>query len=494
VQVDACIYARLSQDKSGLSDNVEIQITECEDYALSEGLRVVAVFTDNDISASRYSRKPRPGYEQMLAFLKTGGAQVILVTEMTRLYRRLEELLEIIRLAETSSLRKIETTDGMGYDLSTGQGIHNAVSAVNNAALEARKISDRTRRKKKVVAMRGGYNGGPRPFGYCRDGVTPHEFPFCLRSEGTIVAGEAGIVRELAARLIAGQSLKTLTRFLNDNGIRTTQGHRWGPTTVRRVLESHRIAGLRQHNGKTYPASWPALVSQDDWDRMQLILRAERRYIGQQKRGREYLLTGLLECGVCGDTGAVCGKALYGMGTRGKRYYGCRGPVDHQEAHLIRLADPVDSLVSQAVLYRFDSLNMQEALTTAADPEIGTLLETYQRQKQRLTDLVTDYASGLLDREQLAHAKQVVEEAMAATNHKLTRLETGRAFASLPPNQTIRDAWQQADVTWRRGLLSLLVEKVVLLPSRPGGSRWTDPETGKMYGFDPTKVVIHWRV
>jgi site-specific DNA recombinase len=173
--MDACVYARLSQDRSGLSENTEIQIEECQDYALREGLQVVRVFTDNDISASRYSKKPRPGYEDMLAFLKEGRAQVILVSEMPRLYRRLEELLEIIHLAETSSLRKIETTDGMGYDLSTGQGIHNAVSAVNNAALEARKIYDRTRRKKKVVAMRGGYNGGPRPFGYCRDGVTPHE-------------------------------------------------------------------------------------------------------------------------------------------------------------------------------------------------------------------------------------------------------------------------------------------------------------------------------
>ena len=485
--MNACVYARLSQDKSGLSENTAIQIEECQEYALSEGLQVVQVFQDNDISASRYSRKPRPGYEDMLAFLKAGGAEVILVTEMTRLYRRLEELLEIIRLAESSSLRKIETTDGMGYDLSSGMGIHNAVSAVNNAALEARKISDRTRRKKRVVAMRGGYNGGPRPFGYCRDGVTPHEFPFCFRSDRSLHEGEAGIIRELMSALTAGRSLSSLSRYLNDNGVRTPQGHLWGPTTVRRLLESQRIAGLRKHNDKTYPASWPALVSQEDWDRVQLILKAEHRYIGQQKAGRSYLLTGLLECG-------VCGKAPYGMGTKGKRYYGCRGPMDHQEAHLIRRADPIDSLVSQAVLYRYDSEHMQQALTTAADPEIGTLLDTYQRQKQKLRDLVTDYASGLLDREQLQHAKSVVEEAMQVTNQRLSRLETGRAFASIPADQTIRDAWSSADVSWRRGLISLIVEKIVILPSRPGGSRWTDPETGRVYGFDPTKVQIHWRV
>ena len=43
---------------------------------------------------------------------------------MTRLYRRLEELLEVIKLAETTALRRIEATDDMSYDLSTGEGVH----------------------------------------------------------------------------------------------------------------------------------------------------------------------------------------------------------------------------------------------------------------------------------------------------------------------------------------------------------------------------------
>jgi hypothetical protein len=34
---------------------------------------------------------------------------------MTRLYRRLEELLQLIQLAERSKSKRIETTDGSGY-------------------------------------------------------------------------------------------------------------------------------------------------------------------------------------------------------------------------------------------------------------------------------------------------------------------------------------------------------------------------------------------
>jgi site-specific DNA recombinase len=49
---------------------------------------VVGVFSDKDISASKYSTKPRPGYHTMITALKNNCVQAILATEMTRLYRR----------------------------------------------------------------------------------------------------------------------------------------------------------------------------------------------------------------------------------------------------------------------------------------------------------------------------------------------------------------------------------------------------------------------
>jgi len=129
------VYARLSKDRRGLSENVEIQIEECVAYAQAMGWIIVGVFQDNDISASRFSTAPRPGYQALLDAIQAGEVDVVLATEMQRIHRRLEELLEVIYLAETTPLRKIETTNGNGYDLSTGVGIHNAVAAVNNAVL-----------------------------------------------------------------------------------------------------------------------------------------------------------------------------------------------------------------------------------------------------------------------------------------------------------------------------------------------------------------------
>ena len=117
---NTAIYARLSRDRRGLSENVSIQVSECRDYADENAWPVVGVFPDNDISASKYSKKPREHYDLLLSAIKQGQVNIILITEMPRLYRRLEELLELIKLAETTKLQRIQTTDGNTVTVAEG--------------------------------------------------------------------------------------------------------------------------------------------------------------------------------------------------------------------------------------------------------------------------------------------------------------------------------------------------------------------------------------
>lgn len=60
------IYARLSKDASGISENVDIQVRECKAYARSVGYKIAGIFSDNDVGASNYSRKSRAGYQTPL--------------------------------------------------------------------------------------------------------------------------------------------------------------------------------------------------------------------------------------------------------------------------------------------------------------------------------------------------------------------------------------------------------------------------------------------
>src|SRR6266545_1949784 len=484
----AANYARLSMDKSGLSENVEIQKAECLEYIAEQGWELVGSFEDNDISASRDAKRAhreRLGYQELTRLVRKGSVDVVVITEMPRLYRRLDELLDLIRLAEVTPLRKIAVTDGSGYDLATGEGIHNAVSAVNNAVLESRKMSDRMKRKLRARAKLGLPGGGLRPFGYEKDRMT-------------VNAEEAAIIRELAERVIAGTPLKRLAVELDQRGIRTPTGKTWQPSVLRRILTSKRIVGINVHSGEEYPAAWPAILPQDVWEELQLVLNTEARLAGADKKGwRTYLLTGLLYSGVEG-----CGVPLTGMGAYGIRAYGCRGrtlETKPGQFHLRRAADPLDALIIQSVFYVLESDQFAQVYKETRAPEMRDLLTQYGTRKLKLDDLITDYATGLLNREQLAHAKAVVEDALEEVKAKMARVQHGKTLAQIPIDQTIREAWDShPELTWRRSLIQLVVEKIIVHPSFPGGKLWpprtADAEPDQQWRFDPDKIEIIWKV
>lgn len=471
----AAIYARLSRDRSGLSENVSIQKRECEDYAEAEGLSVAFTLQDDDISASKYSTKPRPGYESLLELVKSGKVDTIIVTEMTRLYRRLEELLVLIKLAETTSLRKIAVTDGTGYNLSTGEGIFNAVSAVNTAMLESRKISDRVKRKKKKLAEDGKFHGGGRPYGYEPDGMTIRE-------------SEAEVIREVVGRIIRGEGMSDIVRDLNERGIPTANGYQWRLANIWRAVHNKRLIGIREHNGAEYPAQWPPIYTADEYALVEAHRLTRRRSTYGVSRGpRRYVLTGFTFC--------ACGALMYGNATgadRGRaRRYRCK-EYDNKMirvgcGRVFRAAEPLEDFVKEAIFYRLQSHELAELLHADEKPDVGPVVAEYEKRKRRVDELVDDYASGLLNRQQFAQAKSIAEAALMETREELARIQNQMTGLSLPADQTLADAWDSRGVIWRHNFVKLLVEKIVVKPGHPGGHFY------KTWRFDPNSIEIYWR-
>jgi len=380
--VKAAIYPRLSKDRTGLSPNVTIQELECREYAEGQSWEIVGSFPDNDISASRYSTKPRPGYQELLHAIRGNQVDVVLCTEVSRLYRRIDELIELIKLAEHTRLRRIETTDGNGYDLSTGEGIHNAISAVNNAQLESRKISDRSKRKKKAQAKIGLFSGGRRPFGY-------DYIPAVRTNQGQVVEPgklvvneqEASAIRRTAERIIVGASVRSVAFGLNEQGLYTTMGNRWMGFNLKRTLLSKYLLGIRPYRFidpetkqwvcQEYPATWPAILDVETHERLAVILNDEQRYVdADKKRGRSYLLTGIIYCGVCGKPMVGTGNGKNGVYTRAYscRRYGMNG-LEVGCGKITRQAAPVEELLRQAVLTALDSPQTLKAIEASEDDD-----------------------------------------------------------------------------------------------------------------------------
>lgn len=281
--VRAAIYARISRDVTGEGLGVERQLADCREIAGSRGWTVAEEYVDNDISA--YAGKRRPSYERMLEDIAAGQRDAVIVYNTDRLTRRPIELEQFTGICEVAGVRQLVAVTG-DIDLGNDDGMFMARVLAAVAAKESGRKSERLKRKARENAEAGKPNGGNRPFGYDK-------------SQLTIVGPEAAVIRQLAERYLAGESMGSLTRWVQDQEIVTVTGAAWRTSTVRTILANPRIAGLRAHNGEIVgPAKWPAIITPTQ--HQQLVATFSRKTSSGRRVPRSYLLSGMLRCANCG--------------------------------------------------------------------------------------------------------------------------------------------------------------------------------------------------
>lgn len=451
----AIIYCRISRDPGHDELGVRRQEKACRDLCAQHGLEVVGVEIDDDRSA--YSGKRRPGYERVLRSLQDREAEVLVAWHPDRITRRNLELEHLIAVVEAASASIVTVQAGI-YDLSTPTGRMTARVVGSVAQHESEHKSARLRAKHAQLAEAGAVSGGgTRPFGYDDDRVT-------LRAD------EAAVVQRMVRDVLAGVSLRSITRQLNADGWSTSAGREWYPSAVKRVLVSPRIAGLRVHRAGTFTAEWPAIITADDHRRLVAVLGDPSRRTNE--RARRYLLTGFLRCGRCGQKmvarPVTDGRPAYVCAT-GVGFVGCGGSK--------ALAEPLEAFVADALLAFTDTAVLHVPTDEPFSTDELVVIEA------RLTELAELWAAGELDRTSWAAARRPLEHRREELARSLWATVTDTAAARLvPAGKVLRDVWPDLDVERRRAALGLVVEAVVLGPAVRGRNR-----------FDSSRVSIAWK-
>ena len=116
---------------------------------------------------------------------------------------------------------------------------------------------------------------------------------------------ESGVVREIARRVLDGESSSSVARDLNARGVARPEGAIWRPSVILKILTNPSYAGrrvhVRQESGEreVYEATWPAIVSPEDYARLGAMFAARSRE--GHTTNPKYLLTGIVVCGKCAD-------------------------------------------------------------------------------------------------------------------------------------------------------------------------------------------------
>ena len=447
----AAIYARISSDPLAQALGVQRQIEDCQREASRRGWPVAEVYVDNDVSA--YSAKRRPEYQRLLDDVEEKRRDAVLVYRLDRLHRQPRELEDFAEVCDRAGMRHLATVQG-DVNIGTGDGLLIARIMGSVAAHESEVKGERVRRKMLANAQAGRPHGPARPFGYQADKVS-------------IEPAEASIVKDLAERLLAGESLSSLVRWLNDNDIPTVTGRGdWRTSTLRNLLLSGRISGQRDFNGETVGrAVWPAIITEQQTTRIRAMLTDPARRTN--RTARRYPLAGMLRC-------QLCGAVLLAHPRSGVRRYVCKSGADFTGCGRIYIAaDPVEQLIVDGVLFRLDSPAMTETVTarSSSDQEAALLVEQMDADHRQMTELAELYGHRQISVTEWSAARRPIEARIAEAKNRAARLTGTTAISQWVGNaDALRAQWSGLNFDRQRAIVRAVLDHAVIAPRVPGSN------------------------
>lgn len=395
----------------------------------------------------------------------------MLVYHIDRLTRRPIELEQFLVTVDAAKVRHVRFVTG-DTDISTGDGLLVARMLAAVAASESATKARRVKRKAAQNAAEGKpHVSHTRPFGYEHDGIT-------IRTD------EAEVLRQVVARFLAGESMRSLATWLTDQEIPTVTGNaQWASSTLRNILRNPRYAGLRAHHGQIVAKGiWEPIITDDDHRRV--LAKMEQSKHSGRRTPQRYLLSGLLRC-------SKCGVRLYSSARREsngatRRRYVCLSGPDHGGCgRLTIVADPLERLIADAVLFRLDTPELADTLAgrSSADQRTHELTTLLDEDTQQLEELADAYAQRHISMTEWLRAKKPITARLEQTQRQLARMTRTTALTGLVGNgQQLGRSWSDLNLSRQNAIVAAIIDHAVIGPGTQGATM-----------IDPARVTIVWR-
>lgn len=352
------IYVRLSQSDTDLakkegkseSESISHQRALIKQYIMNDPeLKQYASeeFFDDGFSGTNFNR---PAFEKLLAKIKNGTINIVIVKDFSRFGRDYIELGDYLeRIFPYLGIRFISVNDH--YDSNNYKGTTGGLDVVlRNIVYDyySKDLSAKVKSIKREQMRKGEYFSGRTPFGYTRNKYGEKKFE--------IDPPAAKIVRLIYDMALAGKSLLEIARWLNMNGIITPGKYdpSTGETSIKNLKQ--KAADLWTY-GKVYSLlkkdcyygalvghkrevikigsdliklipreEWfiaenkhEAIVTKEEWQKVESLLRKLSVSKNVSRRPvNNYALRGVIRCGHCKY------KLEYRSNKANPNYYFCK--------------------------------------------------------------------------------------------------------------------------------------------------------------------------
>lgn len=464
-------------------DSLVNQEESIANFARSKG-KEWRIYKDAGISAKDQNR---PAYRQMLDDIKEGKIETVVVTKLDRITRNLKDLIFLKENFEENGVSFISITQNLDTSTPMGRFCFYILGLV--AELEREMTAERVAEDMKGRARRGKWNGG----------VVPYGFTYQIDSKNLIVRPEESeIVKTMYQFYLTHKSFRNVVHLLNSEGIKTREGKPWSSTSIRRILQNPIYYGALTYNkrrsaGKTskprpieehllIEGIFDHIVSKDRFLEVQRII-TEQRKVPSSSKHSQYLLTGLLECQLCGSK--MYGYTYSDPRKRGRvyQYYRCNGHISKGSS--VCPGNTVNSgLIEGIILDELRSISTNpERLGEKAkdigvrfDQEVAPILEQQKAVQQSLAKLEKKghrllglYEDELINREEfikektsLDSEKKFLERELEDINRKIFSNDISNfdLQTTLSSIHSLADVFEELDLRERKELLRTVISKI----------------------------------
>ncbi len=499
------IYARLSMEtKTSVSMDRQLEVLEEVVRTKLNGKYdpEVDYYEDYDLSAK--GDVFRPGMEELLGKVKERQYDGVVIWEFSRAFRNTRESSIAINIMSTHSC---ELYSHLEPHLTLFGPMKYAIEfAADQAQKEIEKTSARVVAAHEYLAKFGATMSAPvfgmelfevpSPVPRRKEPIKrlrPDETP-CARYAGH---SPAGLVREAAARVVAGESMRQVILDWTDRGIKGVKAESWSIPAMAGVLRNPRVAGYATFRGELVRDDMgvPLQLHEPVLDQQTWELLKSRLSNGMKKRraATDSLLRGLLRCGRCGSGMMFMRNkwgGSYACWRTAAATSGCTGnAVSAPRTDELIEAQTAELLAHPALLEPIvGSLRPEEVDETPILNTIAGLQQALNRQDLEKAKGAYEDHDG--ERRYAAvKASLLAELDKAREAHRRLTMHAQRALppALAPDGSNIIPALTGLSRQEKRTVLLELIDEIVI---RPVDRDWR-PRKGKR--FDESRVRVSWR-
>lgn len=312
----AIVYLRVSTEDQTSNYSLPTQRVETHAYAGSMSWTVVDTVTETRTATT----DQRPVFQDVLARIRTGEADTLLVHSQDRFSRDMPDTLVYLRDFSRAGAQVWTVKQGhIRSETAVEQFLATAGAFGGQSEIETKR--ERTKRGMRGRAAAGRLTGGRAPYGYRypEDERLPDGRLARYRLEED--PATAPVLRRIFADVAGGASIRSVAHALSAEGVRRPKGQPsepWGHMTVHDMLNNPAYRGdgyslFARRVGRSVQTDYgqavrlpegtvPALVTAELWEAAQRALSVNRaRHVSTLRYTDDVLLRGgFIRCGGCG--------------------------------------------------------------------------------------------------------------------------------------------------------------------------------------------------